>query len=448
MLCCAEKSKSFFLLLFLFLFNICSLFFLPIFLVYLLWRVAKNKEELHRLGERFGFSRSQFKYRDRPTIWLHASSIGESIALFNIIQKLLNDSNYNILVTTGTVTSANLVQDYFSRQIYRGVLVHQYNILDLDWSLALFLKHWNIKLAICCESEIWPFRILKLYNKNISQIIVNATMSQKTFVSWQRIPNIAKFIFNKLNLVLCQNQESKEKYIKLGVARAMVAGNLKAEAKPQIRDKKLFNEVKKILQNQRFVAAISTHKGEEEIILRIYQKLKFHYKDLGLILVPRHIDRCSFIVEKIKQYNFTYACKSTIDKCPNDANNIDIILGNTIGDMGFFLSLSDIAFIGKSIGVDEGGHNPIEAAMMGVPIVSGYKVGNFKQIYNILKQNNAAIIVKNEEELYNNLQNLLTNIDLKNQLVQNAFKAIKNMQGAVEYSYNLLKPYLDRICKC
>lgn len=113
MLCCAEKSKSFFLLLFLFLFNIFSLFFLPIFLVYLLWRVAKNKEEFHRLGERFGFSRSQFKYRDRPTIWLHAASIGESIALFNIIQKLLNDSNYNILVTTGTVTSANLVQDYF-----------------------------------------------------------------------------------------------------------------------------------------------------------------------------------------------------------------------------------------------------------------------------------------------------------------------------------------------
>lgn len=443
MLCCTEKSKSFLLF-----YNIFSLFLLPVFLVYLLLRVAQNKEEIRRLGERFGFSRLYFKQKDKPIIWLHAASIGESIALFNIVQKLLDECNYNILFTTGTVTSANLVQDYFAKPIATGVLIHQYNILDLGCSLALFFKHWNIKLAISCESEIWPFRILKLHNKAIPQIIVNATMSEKSFSSWQNIPNIANFIFSKLNLVLCQNNESKEKYIRLGAPRVIVTGNLKAETEPQIRNKKLFNEVKNVLQNQIFLSAISTHKGEEEIILRIYQKLKFCCKNLRLILIPRHIDRCPIIAQKIGQYNFTYVLKTAIDKCADDAKNKDIILGDTIGDIGFFLSLSDIAFIGKSIGDDEGGHNPIEAAMIGVPIISGYKISNFRQIYNSLEKNNAVLMVKNEEELYNNLENLLTNADLRELLVQNAFKTVKNMQGAVKHSYNLLKPYLVRISKC
>lgn len=431
MRCYKEKLKqAFFLSL-----DIFSVFLLPFLLIYLLIRILNNKDEFKRLGEKFGFTKYAFKDKSKNIIWLHAASVGETIALFNITQKLL--LNYNILFTTATLSSAQLVKEYFKDAITQNNLIHQSNILDIPWCLHLFLKRWPVKLAISCESEIWPIRILKLHKNHIAQIIVNATMSEKSFKHWQLLPT--QFIFTKLNLVLCQNQLIMQKYRALGALKVKVTGNLKAESRPYIKDYELLAQAKQF--KRKFLAAISTHAGEEKLILQIYKKLKSLDANLGLILVPRHIERIASIIKMIDEFDFSYMRKTCLTM--EEFKNIDILLGDTIGDIGFFLELSYVAFIGKSIyEAQSGGHNPIEAIMMNVPVVSGDKIHNFKDIYASLERDKAVKLVKNEEELEHILYELTSHRALHVNLCKNAFKSLQQMQGAVNLTYKYLQQYL------
>lgn len=447
MLCYIQKH-NFFIYLFVFFINFLSFLFLPLFLLYLWIRSKKGKEEFNRLGERFGFTKEKFTIKSKPTIWLHAASVGESVALLNLTQRMLDNKNYNILFTTGTVTSAKLIKATFYEAIDKGFLIHQYNIFDFGWCLNKFIKYWNVKLAINCESELWPNKIFILSLKKIPQIVVNATMSENSFKSWRKFSKLTNILFSKINLILTQNQNSLQKYRSLGAKQIIVTGNLKSEAKPYIKEENLLAKLQEITKDRIFISAISTHNGEDELILEIYNNLKKIYNNLGLILIPRHIERSKAIIEHINSYKFTYIRKTGLVNEPELAEKIEIIIGDTIGEIGFFLSLTNIAFIGKSLAKIGGGHNPIEPILMNVPVISGNKINNFLQIYEKLQKTEACIIVDNEIGLFDAIKLLLDNSDVKEKIIKNAHNTIKNMQGTVELSYNLLQPYLENILQC
>lgn len=413
----------------------------PIILIYLAWRSYKSTEQTIRIKERFGFSSKKlFKDDKDRVIWLHAASVGETAALSSIITTILSESKSNILVTTATVTACELLHKRFGRAIQSGRLAHQYTVLDIPWAVNRFLNRWRPELFLVCESEIWPIRILELSRRGIPQIIVSATLSKKSAKNWCKVPILSRIIFSRFSLVLCQNADIEARYLALGAKNTYVTGNLKADIGVS-PDESTLNILKSIFAKRVVFAAVSTHDGEEKILLESYRKLRQKQPNLAMILVPRHPQRFEKVAELIKQEGFNFIRKTQLDTMPAKVN-YDILLGDTIGDMGLYLTCASIVFIGKSLILPGGGHNPLEAAMLRKPIISGGYVGNFTEIYELLKQRDAILFADSASELCQHIEILLADHSAYRQMTDRAENCVTELAGATAKTILALQPYI------
>ncbi|ENN92664.1 lipid IV(A) 3-deoxy-D-manno-octulosonic acid transferase [Bartonella schoenbuchensis] len=402
----------------------------PIVPFYLFCRTMCGKEERGRQNERLGKSH---KVRPQsPLIWFHAASIGETLSLFPLINYILS-LKINVLLTTSTVTSSTLVKKHFGDR-----LIHQYAPLDLESAVCRFISNWKPDLVLTCESEIWPLRIKTLAKMRIPQILVNARMSEHSFKAWQKRLPLAKHIFKHIDMVICQSQKDVAYYHALGVKSVALSGNLKTDVVP-IVNQSLVTRYCNAIGNRPVWAAISTHEGEEKIVFEVHKILKNYWPDLLTIVVPRHPERSEDVIKACSDKGLHFVRRSR--HAVPDANT-DILLGDTIGEVGLFLRLSKVAFIGKSL-CGYGGHNPLELALLGVAILTGPHVANFRDIFEHFLSRDAAFVVEDTAQLALQVQKLLKDEILRQEMANKAYEIATDMAGALERTLKLLDPFLQ-----
>ncbi|WP_152044653.1 lipid IV(A) 3-deoxy-D-manno-octulosonic acid transferase [Aureimonas psammosilenae] len=398
---------------------------------YVTWRATRGKEEPTRRRERYGFPSIE-RPNEGPMVWVHAASVGESNAVIPLVREIVAE-RIAVVMTTGTVTSAGIVRERLGDSV-----VHQYVPLDLKPSVQRFLDHWRPDLAIVAESEIWPTTMVELQTRRIPQVLVNARLSDRSFRRWKAAPSIAEALLENLSQVVAQSEIDAERFHVLGARSVTVAGNLKAEAGPPPFDPAALAEIRRAIGRRPVWAAVSTHPGEEKAAADVHRALRLTRSDLLTIVVPRHVERGDALAAEFATRGLKVARRS-LGQMP--AGDTDIFLGDTIGEMGLYLGLTEIAFVGRSLAA-HGGQNPLEAAMVGTAIVSGRFVQNFRDIYLQLLRAGGARLVKNEEDLRDLVGELLDKPDTRRRMIHAAAGTVAEMQGALERTLQALEPFI------
>jgi 3-deoxy-D-manno-octulosonic-acid transferase len=399
----------------------------------LLWRKRRGKEDPERLGERRGIAS-----RERPEgrlAWLHGASIGETLALMPIVERLIR-RGFKVLVTSGTRTSAELL----GRRLPPGA-VHQFVPLDVPRFMRRFLDHWRPDLALVAESEIWPNSILELERRGIPLVLVNGRMSERSFRRWSRAPRISGALLERFALCLAQTPADAERLSRRGATRVGVAGNLKFDASPPPADARAVAQLSGLLSGRPVWVAASTHPGEEEMAVAAHQAVAGRLPGLLTVLVPRHPQRGAEIEEMAGAAGLEVLRRSAAGQ-PERSSEIYVV--DTVGELGLFYRLTPLVFMGGSL-VPHGGQNPIEAAKLGAAILHGPHVHNFTDVYAALDRVGGARPVGDGEGLARALGELLPAPARTREMARAAAEAVESLGGAVSRVMQAIEPFIARM---
>ena len=363
-------------------------------------------------------------------VLVHGVSVGEVLSLENLIKKIKNTfPEIKLVITTGTVTGQELAKKKYS-EIADFIT---YFPLDAYKTVEKFLNSINPNVILIAETELWPNFSYCAKQKNIPLYIINGRISDKSYPSYLKIKGFLSIILDCYQGIFCQSELDRDRFIAIGAKedKTIVMKNLKFEIDKKTCDIDLKQEGFKVL------IAGSTHKGEDEIILEQYKKLKNKIQNLKLIIAPRHLTRLDEVKELTKNSGFSYGLRTKED---NFLNN-DIIILDTLGELSKIYNIVDVAFIGGSFN-KTGGHNPLEATIYSKPTISGPSVKNFRDIYSILEREAASFVVKNEDEFYNALEKLFLDEEFYSKISDNCLKCFNNQQGASQFVIEKLKNVL------
>ena len=347
----------------------------------ILIRLLKKKEHPIRFKEKFCFF--SIKRGQGKLIWFHVASVGEMLSIVPLIEKLEKNKNIKkILITSSTLSSSNIFLKFKFKKT-----IHQFFPIDSNFYTKKFIKYWKPSLAIFVESEIWPNIILNLKNKNIPLILLNARITKKTYKKWKKISFFSKSIFNKFNICLSQNNETKNYLRKLGAKNVKELGNLKFSETSLKNINKINKNTQKFFDSKKVLfGAISTHQNEEMFCTKIHADLKKKYINGITIIIPRHIHRAPAIKEDIEKLGLKVHLHSSERKIDNKT---DIYLVDTFGETKLFIKICKIVFLGGSL-IQHGGQNPLEAARLGCKVIHGPNIDNFLEVYSLLNKNNIS----------------------------------------------------------
>jgi 3-deoxy-D-manno-octulosonic-acid transferase len=396
---------------------------------YLALRATKGKEERPRRRERYGFASAERP--EGPVVWVHAASVGETTAVVPLIEEVLKRGIF-VVLTTGTVTSASV-----ARERLGDAVIHQYVPLDLKPAISRFLDHWRPDLALIAESEIWPMTILELGARRMPQVLVNGRLSDRSYSSWRKRPQLAEALFENLSLVVAQSDEDAERFRTLGARPVAVSGNLKVDTAPPPCDETELRRLSQRIGDRGVWAAVSTHAGEEAIAADVHAALNPRHRALTII-VPRHPERADEIEKMLTDRGLNVARRSHGKVITTETQ---IYLGDTIGEMGLYLNLAGIAFVGRSMTAD-GGQNPLEPAMLDCAILSGRNVQNFRDSYRALLKNGGARLVNDAQMLAKTVDFLLGNRRAADKMRQAARETVEELSGALPRTVRALEPYI------
>ena len=398
-------------------------FFLFIFLQY---RLIKGKEDKYRIIERKGISNLS-----RPRgflIWFNAASVGETLSILNLVEKLgKNNEKLKFLITTTSISSSKIIIKMLPRNC-----IHQYAPIDTFSSTKNFLNHWKPDLSIFVESEFWPRIIYEIKKRGIPLGLINARMEKKTFENWLKIRSTSKQILDKFDFVYANDSLTAERLLKLGMSKKTLLGvvSSKEQAASLSYSLKELDKFKKILKNKKIWVAASSHEGEEEFLEEAQKLLHDYDKKFLLILVPRHPNRIKEIMKKIIANGQLIKIRSRKQKITNETS---IYLADTLGDLGLWYNLSNIVFLGGSL-VKIGGHNPYEPCRFGNAIITGPYVFNFQEVFDQLNCRGASITVRNVKELVENIIHLSN----KNKAYFIGQKGLKYVNSLKDRSYTII----------
>mgnify|MGYP001210890473 CR=1 FL=1 len=344
--------------------------------IIILLRILKNKEDKKRYIEKFSIPTK--KRNNGKLVWFHGASVGEILSIIPLVNYYENQKKVDqILITSSTVSSSKVIRKFKFKKT-----IHQFFPVDHFFFVNKFLDYWKPNLAIFIDSEIWPYMFKRIYNKNISLILLNARLTKKTFNRWIKVNFFSKSIFSKIKIAYPQNLETKNYLRKLNIKKIKHIGNLKFTQNNDINQNKISKKLKLQLKDKKIWVASSTHVSEEIFCAETHVELKKKIKNLITIIIPRHIHRVNEIVAEIKKLNLKIALHS---KKPNSLKNIDIYLVDTFGETQIFHQIGATVFLGGSI-IKRGGQNPLEAARYGARIVHGPNTDNFNDVYKLLKK--------------------------------------------------------------
>ncbi len=403
----------------------------PFIGTYVAWRTAKGKEDNSRRRERYGITGR--RRPPGPLVWVHAASVGETNAVVPLIERIL-ESDIHVVLTTGTITSAQVAEARLGRRI-----IHQYVPLDLKPAVSNFLNHWMPDLAIIAESEIWPMTILELGARRVPQVLVNGRLSDRSYASWKKRAFLAEALFENLAHVVAQTETDGERFASLGARPVTVSGNLKVDTNPPPANEHALAELKRQVGLRRTWAAVSTHEGEEAVAGEVHGLIKSRHPGLLTIIVPRHPERADAIARTLAAQGLKVARRSRDEPVKSD---IDVLLGDTIGEMGLYLRLTEIAFVGRSL-TAEGGQNPIEPAMLNTAVLAGINVNNFREAYRRLIDSGGAKLVKDRDMLAGAVNFLLNNPTARRDMIAAGAATVEEMRGALDRTIRALDPFIQ-----
>ncbi len=380
----------------------------PLVLIRLLWRSRKNPAYRKRISERFAFIEKQ----QQPLICVHAVSVGEAIAAKPLIEGLIETyPDYQVLVTTTTPTGSDRVNAMFSQRVQ-----HVYLPYDLPDAVGRFLKRTNPSVLIVMETEIWPNLYAISAKKQIPVVIVNARLSQKSTQAYQRIKGLIAETLSNVKQIAVRSEDDASNFKLIGAKdeQISVMGNIKYDFQS---NPKQIEQGKKIKKwggvNRKVLVAASTHEGEDEKVLELYSHLYKKNKDLILVIIPRHPERFDSVYEMAERNNKALTViRHSETNYEDQKPDFNIIIGDTMGEMQSWLSLSDVVFMGGSL-VETGGHNPLEATAFGIPVVSGPHMFNFEDITADMQKEDLLFIENDENLVLKRIENLLFRQDEK-----------------------------------
>lgn len=396
-------------------------------------RARRGKEESARRNERYGIA-SHPRPERGALAWVHAASVGEANAVLPVVDRLLAArADLNVVLTTGTVTSAAMVRGRIGPRV-----VHQYVPFDSASFARRFLQHWRPDLAIFTESEIWPNLILEAASTGIPLALVNGRMSKKSHTKWRKNRGLSLPLFARFKVVLAQNGQMARRFADLGARHVITAGNLKVDAPAPPVDDQQLSQFRSALAGRVIFVAASTHDGEEAEIIQAHRLLKPSFRQLCTIIAPRHPQRGTSISELAKGMGLRVGQRS-LAQFPTEAT--DIFVADTIGELGLYYSLTDIAFVGGSL-INHGGQNPLEAVRLGAAIVTGGSQHNFADIYRTLRNAGAMREISSGETLAETVAALLTDKIEIARMVSAGHAAVKELEGALALTTSELLNWL------
>jgi 3-deoxy-D-manno-octulosonic-acid transferase len=405
----------------------------PLVHVYLKRRLKRGKEDPVRFRERQGLPG---KVRPPgPLVWVHAASMGEATAMLALIERLLRERPaLQILVTTGTVTSARLLEKRLPSQAW-----HQFAPVDLPHWIGRFLGHWRPDLALWVESELWPNLVLETHARGVPMVLLNGRLSARSFTRWQWSPGLIRPMLDAFGLCLAQDRVQAERFRRLGARKIAVAGDLKAAADALPVDGSQLEGLRWQIGQRPVWLAASTHPSEEEIVAAVHRELSMVHSNLLTMIVPRHPARGDAIAEMLSERGLCAA-----RRCHGEpiTRRTDIYLADTMGELGLFYAVAGIAFVGGSL-VAKGGHNPFEAARLGCAVLHGPYVSNCAGMMAVLDAAGAAEAVSNARQLAAAVSVLLADPHLRAERAAAGRRVAAAGLGVLDTVLRHLAPWLD-----
>ena len=405
--------------------TICFILFYPFVAISRLHTGKDTGTRLIKLGV---FNKPNLKNK---VIMFHAVSVGEVLSLEKLLIKTKTTfPDASVILTTGTKTGQEL-----AHKKYEEVLDYiTYFPFDFPVAINNFLNRINPDIVIIAETELWPNFAMHCKKRNIPLLIINGRISDSSYGSYRLLKPFFAPILNLYTNIYTQSELDNERFISIGnkPENTQVMANLKFDIE------KVESDIDLKSGDNKTIIAGSTHSGENEIILEVFNELKKTHNNLKFIIAPRHMERIPDIEQILKKYNLKTGYRSKSDTFENN----DIIILDTFGELKKSYAICDIAFIGGSFN-KTGGHNPLEAAIYNVPTITGPNIKNFRDIYGILTRANASKLVKTKQELLNTLDSLLSD-DSKLNGMRDACKYVFDKQrGAIDFVIDKINSFLS-----
>lgn len=414
-----------------FIYTLALWLLLPYIFLRLLWRARKQPEYLRHISERFGFFPVCI---DKPLIWLHAVSVGETRATQSLVTRLrATYPDHQILLTHTTPTGRAA-----SEQLYGNSVLRAYLPYDYPFAVNRFLRHFRPQLGILMETEIWFNLIRCCQITGMPLLLLNARMSEKSSHGYARFTRLTRNALVNLAAVAAQTADDAARLTSLGAENVSVMGNLKFDIKPppamlelgkQLREQ--FGSTRKI-----FLAA-STREGEEILLLDAMQNIPV--PGLLLVIVPRHPQRFIEVADLIKKRGFKFQLRSENRSVKLETK---VVLGDSMGEMFAYYTAADLAFIGGSL-LSYGGQNLIEACAAGTPVLVGPHMYNFAEATRLAVSGGCAIQILNASDLAAVALRLFANSAAMQNMRRQCFVFIESNRGATEKSLQLIKQLID-----
>jgi 3-deoxy-D-manno-octulosonic-acid transferase len=372
----------------------------PLVLLRLAWRGLELRDYWYRWNERFGFVTAA---REPAAVWVHAVSVGESLAAMPLIHALIDrHGERRVLVTTTTPTGSARVRAQLGERV-----LHTYAPYDLPDVVARFLARMRPQQVVVMETELWPNLFHALAQRAIPLTIANARLSPRSFRGYSRVRGFAAATLADCTRIAAQSEADAQRFRSLGAPRVGVMGNIKFDMAVPEAQLQLGRQLRAALGAQRptWIAA-STHEGEDEAAIAAHRRLLQTHPDALLLLVPRHPQRFEGVARLIEKSGLSLQRRSalTLDATPVDVPQL--LLGDSMGEMFAYFAAADVAFVGGSL-VPVGGHNVLEPAALGLPVLFGPQMHNFIAARDLLLEAQAALQVADAEGLAAQLAALL-----------------------------------------
>ena len=397
-------------------------------------RRALGREDPRRIEERFG--RASLARPEGPLVWIHGASVGESVSALPLVHGIRASwPGLNLLMTTGTVTSAKLMAE----RLPAGV-IHQYIPVDLQSAVRGFLDHWQPALGVIVESEFWPNLLSTARRRGTDLVLVNGRISPKSFVSWRRFRPAIGFLLGHFSEILAQSPEDLRHFQALGAASARCLGNLKFAAPPLDVDADELARLRDSLGERPRWLAASTHPGEDAMAAAAHRAAAASHERLCTLIVPRHPHRGTEIADALRGQGLSVALRSAGDAL---APETTIYIADTIGEMGLWYRLADIVWIGGSL-VPHGGQNPLEPAKLDCALLAGPHTTNFLRVCDEMEQAGGLRRVTDETALAAAVTDLLDNESARQALAGAAARYAEAQSGVLDKVLAALSPHLDQ----
>lgn len=394
-------------------------------------RIGRGKEDRERVNERLG--RGLRTRPDGPLIWVHGASVGECIAALPLIEELLKDERRNVLVTSGTVSSARIMAKRLPERA-----LHQFVPIDLPSATRRFLDHWRPQVGLFVDSDIWPNLVLGAQERGIKLALVNARMSERSFAGWRWASKTAAVLLSAFDVCLAQDEDIADRLRILGGRDVRTIGNLKADAPPLPADPEALEALRASIGGRPILLAAQTHPGEDETILPASDIVRQTIPDLLTIIVPRHTARGP----EIAMLCGTRAAKRrALGEMPKAETSVYV--ADTMGELGLFYRLASFAFVGGSL-IRHGGQNPLEPARLDCAVIAGPHTFNFTTAYEAIFRMQGTGLVHSSGEIAQIARRLLTDAAEARRLSAAAMTAADTLGGAVAKTVTIVEQLLSQ----